>query len=573
MMPALPQLAAVLLVAFGGLMAAIDAALGVTLPRRPAGARRSARGRGKALRAIADGCRRARQRRHLHPRRSPRRPPRCSSPSRFARCSTASGGAMLLLPPLIMTAASFVLVGSSPRTSGASARQQSSCVSALRRCIRGVRVLLGPLAHGLVALGNRVTPGAAATAASFASEEQLLEHGRRGDGTRPPRRGRPRAHPLDLRLHRHGRARGHGPAHRHGRRWTPTPPRARRWALFLEKGVSRMPVDRRRRRRRGRHPVPAGPRAVRLTRRAADGEDAPVSRSRGRRCSCPESMKAETLLQQMQRDAIHVCLVVDEYGGIAGPRHAGGPHRGARRRDRRRIRPRADEVDELGAGRYRVSARLPVDEVGDLFGIELDDEDVDSVGGLLGKALGRVPQPGAAAEYSRPRPDRRSAPRAAAGASNRVRRARTSRCIDAQAAFEADKNRRRERRMSATTSSRRLPGRIRDVRRTAERRQVDAHERAGGREGRHHEQQAADDAARDPRHPEPRSRAAHHRRHARAAQAAHPARRASQRRRAVARRRRRDRLLRARRTRRSARATGASTSSWTATRGRRRSRS
>ena len=45
-----------------------------------------------------------------------------------------------------------------------------------------------------------------------------------------------------------------------------------------------------------------------------------------------------------------------------------------------------------------MSARLGLDEVGELFGLDLDDEDVDSIGGLLGKALGQVPQPGATAE-------------------------------------------------------------------------------------------------------------------------------------------------------------------------------
>ncbi|HWI32083.1 MAG TPA: transporter associated domain-containing protein, partial [Microbacterium sp.] len=60
--------------------------------------------------------------------------------------------------------------------------------------------------------------------------------------------------------------------------------------------------------------------------------------------------------------------------------------------------PRSEEVVEIDPGRYRVSARLPLDEVGDLFGIELEDDDVDSVGGLLGKALGRVPHPGATVE-------------------------------------------------------------------------------------------------------------------------------------------------------------------------------
>ncbi len=62
--------------------------------------------------------------------------------------------------------------------------------------------------------------------------------------------------------------------------------------------------------------------------------------------------------------------------------------------------PRGVEVTELEPGHYRVSARLGLDEVGDLFGLELEDEDVDSIGGLLGKALGRVPQPGATAEYA-----------------------------------------------------------------------------------------------------------------------------------------------------------------------------
>ena len=57
-------------------------------------------------------------------------------------------------------------------------------------------------------------------------------------------------------------------------------------------------------------------------------------------------------------------------------------------------------VEDLGGGRYRVSARLPVDELGELFGIELDDDEVDSVGGLLAKALGRLPHPGAVATYS-----------------------------------------------------------------------------------------------------------------------------------------------------------------------------
>ena len=47
-----------------------------------------------------------------------------------------------------------------------------------------------------------------------------------------------------------------------------------------------------------------------------------------------------------------------------------------------------------------MSARLPIDELGDLFGLELDDDEVDSVGGLIMKTLGRLPESGAVAHYS-----------------------------------------------------------------------------------------------------------------------------------------------------------------------------
>jgi CBS domain containing-hemolysin-like protein len=47
-----------------------------------------------------------------------------------------------------------------------------------------------------------------------------------------------------------------------------------------------------------------------------------------------------------------------------------------------------------------VSARLPIDELGDLFGLELEDDEVDSVGGLLTKVLGRLPVAGSVAVYS-----------------------------------------------------------------------------------------------------------------------------------------------------------------------------
>jgi Mg2+/Co2+ transporter CorC len=55
------------------------------------------------------------------------------------------------------------------------------------------------------------------------------------------------------------------------------------------------------------------------------------------------------------------------------------------------------EPGDLAAG-ARVTARLDLDELGELFGRDLEDEDVETVGGLLGKMLGMVPIPGATVE-------------------------------------------------------------------------------------------------------------------------------------------------------------------------------
>ena len=111
----------------------------------------------------------------------------------------------------------------------------------------------------------------------------------------------------------------------------------------------------------------------------------------------PESMRAETLLQQMKRDAVHVCVVIDEHGGIAGL---------VTLEDliEELVGEISDEYDrpnsevvELEPGRYRVSGRMDLEDVGELFGVELEDDDVDSIGGLLGKEIGRIPTPGATA--------------------------------------------------------------------------------------------------------------------------------------------------------------------------------
>jgi CBS domain containing-hemolysin-like protein len=112
----------------------------------------------------------------------------------------------------------------------------------------------------------------------------------------------------------------------------------------------------------------------------------------------PDSKPVDELLREMQLGRIHIAIVVDEYGGTAGLvtiedilEEIVGEI--ADEYDREQ-----SPVEQVSAGRWRVTARLPVDELGELVGIDLERDGVDTVGGLLAHELGRVAIPGASAQ-------------------------------------------------------------------------------------------------------------------------------------------------------------------------------
>ena len=114
----------------------------------------------------------------------------------------------------------------------------------------------------------------------------------------------------------------------------------------------------------------------------------------------PDSKPVDELMREMQAERNHVAIVVDEYGGTAGLVTIEDILEeivGEITDEYDRELPR---VDEISQGTFRVTARLPVDELGELFGVTLesDDDDVETVGGLLAQALGRVPIAGATAQ-------------------------------------------------------------------------------------------------------------------------------------------------------------------------------
>jgi CBS domain containing-hemolysin-like protein len=125
----------------------------------------------------------------------------------------------------------------------------------------------------------------------------------------------------------------------------------------------------------------------------------------------PDSKRVDELLKEMQAQRRHMAIVVDEYGGTAGVvtiedilEEIVGE-----------ITDEYDaeevpDVQPLDGGRLRVAARLPADDLADLFpGVDgeagelseaLEAADVETVGGLLAQRLGRVPLPGAVAEVA-----------------------------------------------------------------------------------------------------------------------------------------------------------------------------
>lgn len=303
---------------------------------------------------------------------------------------------VLLCSVVVVTGLSFVLVGSSPRSVGRAHAKGILVFSAL--IVRAIRVALGPIASGLVALGNRVTPGRPKAGASFSSEEQLLSMV-------------DEATELDV-LEEDDRELIHSIFE-----WGETLVRevmvprtdmitieadatvATALDQFFHTGVSRIPVI-------GRDTDEVlGVLYLRDLARVSHegGQDAATRQVRSiarEALFVPESKKADDTLRQMQLDRAHLALVVDEYGGIAGLvtledliEELVGDISDEYDRE-------TPEVVPLDGGGYRVSARLAADELGDLFGREIDDDEVDSVGGLLTKALGRLPEAGDSATVS-----------------------------------------------------------------------------------------------------------------------------------------------------------------------------
>lgn len=289
----------------------------------------------------------------------------------------------------VMLVASFVIGGVSPRTLG---RQHAEPVALLAAGpLVWLRRLLGPFARLLVALANAVTPGKGYRDGPFDSEAELRDLvDLAGDSALIENEERemihsvfelgdtvarevmvPRTDMVSIDDDKTLRA---------------------AMALFLHNGFSRVPVL---------GEDADDPRGLlyfrdvarRLHDDPAEGT-APVTEVMRPVPYVPDSKPVNALLREMQRDQTHMAIVVDEYGGTAGLvtiedllEEIVGEISDEYDRE-------GPGVEELEHGVFRVPATMHIDDLGELFDVEFDEEDVDTVGGLLTKAIGRVPNLG-----------------------------------------------------------------------------------------------------------------------------------------------------------------------------------
>lgn len=300
-----------------------------------------------------------------------------------------------------MTVVSFVIVGVAPRTIG---RQHAYPVGRISApALRWLGRALGPLPSLLIVVGNAVTPGRGFREGPFvapsasdpdmtvelrelvdlAEQRGVVEHGERQMIHSIVRLGDtvarevmvPRTEMVWIEAHKTLR---------------------QALALALRSGFSRVPVI-------GTSVDEVlGVLYLKDVARLATSGDGGANEVRADQVMreavfVPESKPVDDLLSEMQAARVHLAIVVDEYGGTAGLVTIEDILEEIVGEITDEYDVEVPPVQRLADGAVRVSSRLPIDDLGELFGVTLPNDEVDTVAGLLAQALGRVPIPGAAA--------------------------------------------------------------------------------------------------------------------------------------------------------------------------------
>lgn len=295
---------------------------------------------------------------------------------------------------VLMVAISYVIVGVGPRTLG----KQNALTWSRPAIITAefLSILLGPLTSLLIKIGNAITPGKGFKSGPFSTEAEfrdLVDQGSESGFVEESERemihsvfdlGETMVRELMI--------------PRTEMVWIESGKNLRQGlSLALRSGFTRIPVI------ADNLDNVVGIAYVKdLAKRVHENHDAEQSENieehLRKATFVPETKTADELLKQMQRDQIHMAIVVDEYGGTAGLitiedilEEIVGDIADEYDDDE------TEEIEWLSQDEARISARLHVEDFAEKFKTDLtpdDIDDVDTIGGLIAKHLGRVPIPG-----------------------------------------------------------------------------------------------------------------------------------------------------------------------------------
>ncbi len=377
--------AAILLVPIAGALAAVDAALArISVARVDELAREGRRG-GRSLARIAED-----RARHTNLLLLLRVAAELTATVFVTIMATSTWGRdwyVVLLSVLVMVVVSYVLIGVGPRTIG---RQHAYSVALFGA---GPVLLLGrvfgPLASLLILLGNAITPGRGYRDGPFASEIELRElvdlAQSRGVVEQSERAMIQSVFDLGDTIAREVMVPRTDVVFIES---TKTVPQA--LALALRSGFSRIPVV-----ADNVDDVVGLVYLKDLVRRNQDHERAKQTKLdevMRPATFVPESKRVDQLLSEMQSTYSHMAIVIDEYGGTAGLITIEDILEEIVGEIRDEYDVEVAPIEQLPDGSYRVTARLAVEDLGELFDVEIPrGDDVETVGGLLAQVIGRVP--------------------------------------------------------------------------------------------------------------------------------------------------------------------------------------
>jgi len=290
----------------------------------------------------------------------------------------------------IMLVVSFVVIGVAPRTLGRQHAEPIALGSA--PVVIAITRVLGPVPQLLILIGNALTPGKGFSEGPFGSEAELREmvdlaeassliesderamiHSVFELGDTIVREVMvPRTDVVFIERHKTLR---------------------QAMSLFLRSGFSRVPVV-----GEDLDDVVGFLYLKDVSRRVFDRKDAESTEhvdSVMRHVHwVPDSKPADDLLREMQASRRHVAIVVDEYGGTSGLVTIEDILEEIVGEITDEFDTDEAQVETLPDGSVRVPSRYPVDDLDEVVGVEIEDDEIDSVGGLLAKHLGKVPIPG-----------------------------------------------------------------------------------------------------------------------------------------------------------------------------------